>query len=773
VITCDARATCDRTGDEPKCVCPDGDDDPSGFGTRCVPPIVGCADDCGDGFCIDGVCCETACDAPPACQTAEGATCADGKTCVYTNLDDGTACDDADACTENDACTAGACAGTALDCDDGNICTADSCDQTDGCVNDGTDITTVGCADDTLCAGGYACAGNKRGDCNPATFVNCGAMTIGCNVGTCDEGTGACVAVQLDDGAACSDGNACTVDDSCHSGACSAGTAVVCNDGNPCTDDSCDPGSGCVGTIDMTNTCTDNNGCTLTDHCDATGTCVGTAKVCPPSDGCHNGVCNDADGSCGQVNKDDGTTCNDNKNCTKNETCSSGTCVDGDVDSACLEGSMSCTEVSTRTCTCASGYVFDTTARTCVRDLCSPGQNPCSPNANCTVASGASVATCTCKAGFDGNGTTCTDHDDCVGNPCGAGNGCTDSPAPGTHTCQCTGGLIDVKGKCVCDLNGVWALKITTMAHWSGIDGIKNGSTTSIGWAIRSQNYDANGNLTVTAIQCGGTSPTLCGNGANAPLVPAEAYAQFNASQMYGSVATPGVRTDVAPAYPQLTPLPNMPFIEPESAALSGIHLTDPLNSDWPTSRSQVGAAAGSAINGAYWVDDDHDGKLGTTSFVTPPGGTPVSLFSVNGTAFTPMAQETFTDPTDACNPALHFNYVPAQCGITVCRVKATFGASRVISRLQGNMGATCDSISGDVAGILNDGRIGGCILANGSTQRECSYTDNNENYSSLLNGLDAPGAANPVVVDSSHFSMKKIANPSALTCADVRAMTF
>ena len=756
-------------------MCPDGDEDPSGFGTRCVPPIVGCADDCGDGFCIDGVCCETACDAPPACQTAEGATCADGKTCVYANVDDGTACDDADACTENDACTAGACAGTALDCDDHNICTADSCDQTDGCVNDGTDITTVGCADDTLCAGGYACAGNKRGDCNPATAVDCGAMTIGCNLGTCDEGTGSCVAVQLDDGSACSDGNACTVDDACHSGVCEHGTAVVCNDGNPCTDDSCDPGSGCAALIDTTNPCDDSNACTVTDHCDATGTCVGTAKVCPPSDGCHNGVCNDADGSCGQVNKDDGTACNDSKNCTKDEKCSSGTCVDADVDSACLEGSMSCTEVATRTCTCASGYVFDTTARTCVRDLCGPGMNPCSPNANCTVASGASVATCTCKAGFDGNGMTCTDHDDCASNPCGVGMGCTDLPAPGTHTCQCTGGLKDVKGQCVCDLNGTWVMKVTTAVHWSGISGIKNGSATAEAWAIRNQSYDANGNLTVESIQCGGTSPTLCGSGTAG--VGAKAYSNFNASQMYGTLAMPGVRPDDAPAYPQLTPRPNQPFIEPESAALSGIHLTDPLNSTWPTSRTQVGASSASPIAGAYWVDDDHDGKLGVTGFVTPPGGNGVSLFTVNGSAYTPTPQQTFTDPTPlaTCNPALNYDYVPNLCTGGICHVKATFGASRLISRLDGHMGATCDTITGDVAGVINDSRIGGCILNSGSNvQRECSYTDSNENYSSVLSDLDAPVPANQLpVIDTSTFIIKKLASPSGLTCAQVRGMTF
>src|SRR5439155_904107 len=40
--------------------------------------------------------------------------------------------------------------------------------------------------------------------------------------------------------------NACTVGDSCASGACTAGSALSCDDGDLCTDDFCDPNSGCV-----------------------------------------------------------------------------------------------------------------------------------------------------------------------------------------------------------------------------------------------------------------------------------------------------------------------------------------------------------------------------------------------------------------------------------------------------------------------------------------------------------------------------------------------
>jgi hypothetical protein len=47
------------------------------------------------------------------------------------------------------------------------------------------------------------------------------------------------------DGTSCSDGNGCTVSDTCSNGLCTGGPPVICDDGNSCTIDSCDPKSGC------------------------------------------------------------------------------------------------------------------------------------------------------------------------------------------------------------------------------------------------------------------------------------------------------------------------------------------------------------------------------------------------------------------------------------------------------------------------------------------------------------------------------------------------
>lgn len=66
--------------------------------------------------------------------------------------------------------------------------------------------------------------------------------TNSCTSNRCEVGT--CVAVPTNVGGGCDDGFACTVSDSCNAQGVCAGTIVVCDDGNPCTDDSCDPISG-------------------------------------------------------------------------------------------------------------------------------------------------------------------------------------------------------------------------------------------------------------------------------------------------------------------------------------------------------------------------------------------------------------------------------------------------------------------------------------------------------------------------------------------------
>lgn len=65
--------------------------------------------------------------------------CSDGS-CENNPVQDGTTCADADVCDGEETCQGGSCmAGSPLECDDGDACTADSCDPSVGCLN--TEIT--------------------------------------------------------------------------------------------------------------------------------------------------------------------------------------------------------------------------------------------------------------------------------------------------------------------------------------------------------------------------------------------------------------------------------------------------------------------------------------------------------------------------------------------------------------------------------------------------------------------------------------------------------
>jgi cysteine-rich repeat protein len=96
------------------------------------------AEECDDGNTLNGDCCSSTCQAVLA-----GTPCAaDGNPCTD-DVCDGTGscgvpnsapCNDGDPCTTGDACSGGVCGGTAVSCDDGNLCTQDSCVPMVGCA---------------------------------------------------------------------------------------------------------------------------------------------------------------------------------------------------------------------------------------------------------------------------------------------------------------------------------------------------------------------------------------------------------------------------------------------------------------------------------------------------------------------------------------------------------------------------------------------------------------------------------------------------------------
>lgn len=132
---------------------------------------------CESSFCVDGVCCDTACgggasDDCRACSAAAGAT-ADG-TCTV--LPDGASCADEDLCNGDEICTAGSCTlGSALDCDDDDACTADACDPAVGC---GHSAIEGCCNEDADCDDGDPCTRDAcsglGGTCSHDVIASCG-----------------------------------------------------------------------------------------------------------------------------------------------------------------------------------------------------------------------------------------------------------------------------------------------------------------------------------------------------------------------------------------------------------------------------------------------------------------------------------------------------------------------------------------------------------------------------------------------------------------------
>jgi hypothetical protein len=125
---------------------------------------------CASGFCVDGVCCDTACGGNDpadcvACSAAAGAS-SDG-TCGP--IADSTTCDDGDLCTQTDACQAGMCnGGNPVVCSPSDEChAAGACDPANGTCSDpalpdGTPCT-AGTCQSGACAAPDAGAGGTAG----------------------------------------------------------------------------------------------------------------------------------------------------------------------------------------------------------------------------------------------------------------------------------------------------------------------------------------------------------------------------------------------------------------------------------------------------------------------------------------------------------------------------------------------------------------------------------------------------------------------------------
>ena len=300
-------------------------------------------------------------------------------------------------------CDDGLCITTAA----GDVCAA-PCADTSVCWIDHRDLTGKIV---TRCKGARACIGGLQ-LCAPA------------------PGKAQCVDAQCadaKDGTACDDGDVCTKDDACKAGACTG--AATCE---------CKTSADCAGK-DGGNPC---NGKYYCDLAAAKNTCrlvPGSKVTC--SSGldapCQVNTCDKATGKCALKSKADGTACDDNKPCTKEEKCSGGTCAGTDVcacnlhDKPCKDDGNPCSGVqfcdTTKvpwTCKvnaasvvkCNSGKDTD-----CLKNLCDPVAAACAVTAvnqdkGCDDGDKCSSGE-TCQAGSCIGGKSvcsCQKHSDCA-----------------------------------------------------------------------------------------------------------------------------------------------------------------------------------------------------------------------------------------------------------------------------------------------------------------------------------------------------------------------
>ncbi len=460
----------------------------------CDPKTGECLHGAQAGTCDDGQICTTndACVAgvctgePLSCDDLNPCTddtCDAKKGCVHTaTVLTNVPCDDGNACTIGDACTAGVCAGPGtLNCNDNNACTDDSCDPKNGCVHadnsaacdDGNACTTGDkCSGGTCTAGAFTCQCKVTADCaakedgnlcngtlicqastcqiDPATVVTCGiAGNTTCTANTCTPATGLCAMAPIAEGQPCEDGSLCTANDSCKSGTCTGGPAIVCNDNNPCTDDSCDALKGCV-YANNSAPCNDGSACTSVDTCQG-GVCVGTAAQCDDGNACTNDGC-DAKGGC--THAFNTLACDDGNVCTLGDACAGGVCLAGTATKTCDDGNL-CT---TDSCDAVKGCVFAdntlpcndnnvcTSGETCLAGKCQPGTltKICNDNVSCTADScDPATGACIFKP-IIGCGGNCLTNSDCPSVQGGCQTGvcnaatlkCGTTPAPAGTACS-------------------------------------------------------------------------------------------------------------------------------------------------------------------------------------------------------------------------------------------------------------------------------------------------------------------------------------------------
>jgi hypothetical protein len=345
--------------------------------------------------------------------------------------------------------------------DDGNECTTESCSAGKKVTKNKASGATCGQNGGLVCDGAGACKG-----CVDAS--NCAAPQNPCMVAACVNNT--CGSANKQDGAACDDGNACSKTDTCQAGACTGSNPVVCSASDQCHDTgTCDSKTGACSNPPKNDgaSCSDGNGCTKNDTCQAGACTPGTGVTCSASDQCHvAGVCDPQSGVCSNPPKNDGAACNDGNACTKSDTCQAGACTGASpVVCSALDQCHVAGTCDTQTGVCSDPPKNDgvacndgdacTKTDTCQAGACK-GANPvvCAPLGQCYLAGTCDQGSGQCTNPKKPDGTGCDDgdpatqNDKCLAGVCGGQDLCVNVVCTAKDSCHDVGTCDPGTGLC-------------------------------------------------------------------------------------------------------------------------------------------------------------------------------------------------------------------------------------------------------------------------------------------------------------------------------------
>lgn len=367
-----------------------------------------------------------------------------------------------------------------------DVCGSDlnPCDLAASCSN--TDTLEVEC----ICDSGFTGDGKFCMDVDECVLEPCGPGAICTNS---DGGFGcACAQGYQGDPPLCGNVDECTTGTSgCSTNAdcfdteggfdcvCKAGftgDGKACDDFDECAQEQvpCSPNANCLnspgsyackckpGFVGDGKSCGDVNECSQNNGgCSALASCTNTQGsfecACLPGYAGDGVTCKDVDecqtglGTCGGVgqcvNTEGSWKClcdypykvgTDGQSCVKSDLCA--------FANACSPYASCKMLGETKVCTCKPGFQGD--GLTCGdANECADGSSGCSPDAACANTFGS--FTCTCKDGFQGDGITCDDIDECMTGAAGCGKFATCTNTPGAFQCQCNTGYFGDGKTCV------------------------------------------------------------------------------------------------------------------------------------------------------------------------------------------------------------------------------------------------------------------------------------------------------------------------------------